>query len=139
MRLHVNSGGNSIAAESALLRAGYTVPEDGELTGPECCGRPGVSMSVVLKVRPTADPQTVATIAQIAADERLGYRADAVIHADQDGHAVLLHVNSGDNSLAAERELRYAGYAVEVGYGERGVRCCQAPGVVLTVVPRDAR
>lgn len=33
VRLHLNSGGNALAAESALVRAGYTVTRDPEWNG----------------------------------------------------------------------------------------------------------
>lgn len=66
--------------------------------------------------------------AAAAIRRRLRYDApEAIIGVDQDGSAVVLHVNSGGNALAASHHLQRLGYQVDhipygFGPGEYGAK-----------------
>lgn len=81
--------------------------------------------------------------ARRAIARRLGRpHAPAIIAVVRDGtHSVILHVNSGGNALAAERELRLRGYQVEhteydpFAAGHYGVQLRVSPGVPSAAHP----
>ncbi len=78
--------------------------------------------------------------ARTAIAQRLGYGApDAVISVTRDPDlpgAVILHVNSGGNSLECERALRSAGYRVVLGCDAPNDRAPRTDcGVKIRVLP----